>query len=52
MIDSNTKVLNNQRIYFDNGAKTYFKSCGTSTLPLLVRNNPASRAGDLVEVAK
>ena len=33
IIDSN--LTSNQRIYFDNGAKTYFKSCGTSTSPLL-----------------
>ena len=35
IIDSNSNVLNNQRIYFDNNAKTYFRSCGTSTSPLL-----------------
>jgi len=33
--DSNTNVYVNQRIYFDNGAKTYFRSGGTSTTPLL-----------------
>ncbi len=27
--------MKNQRIYFDNGAKTYFKSCGTFISPLL-----------------
>ncbi len=35
IIDSNTNVLNDQRIYFDNAAKTYFRSCGISTSPLL-----------------
>ena len=35
IIDSNSNTLNNQRIYFDNNAKTYFRSCGTSTSPLL-----------------
>ena len=35
IIDSNTNVLNNQRMYFDNNAKTYFRSCGTSGSPLL-----------------
>ena len=35
IIDSNSNILNNQRIYFDNNAKTYFRSCGTSTSPLL-----------------
>ena len=33
--DSNINVYVNQRIYFDNGAKTYFRSGGTSTTPLL-----------------
>jgi len=35
IIDSNSNVTNNQRMYFDSGAKTYFKSGGTSTSPLL-----------------
>jgi hypothetical protein len=33
IIDSNT--TNNQRIYFDSGAKTYFKSAGTTASPAL-----------------
>ena len=33
IIDSN--LTSNQRMYFDNGAKTYFRSCGTSISPLL-----------------
>jgi hypothetical protein len=35
IIDNNSNVTNNQRIFFDSGAKTYFKSGGTSTSPLL-----------------
>ncbi len=35
-------MTNNQRIYFDNGAKTYFKGCGTSILDgFLFRNGQA-----------
>jgi len=46
IIDSNTNLTSNQRIYFDNGAKTYFRSCGTSASPSLdgfvLRNGPGT----------
>jgi hypothetical protein len=35
IIDNYSNVTNNQRMYFDSGAKTYFRSGGTSASPLL-----------------